>query len=408
MNQGSIPTGQVVTKLRKSGRRSYALRFRAYGQRHYITLGYGDEGWDRKRAEAELANLLADVRRGLWQPRPAEPEPAPVQDPTFHVFASEWFEANRGAWRPKTQVDYQWQLSHHLLPFFARHQLSQITVQEVDRYRQYKVSEQVLSAASINKTLVRLGQILDVADEYGLIPRNPLRVNPRKRKLRAPKPAAVWLDRSDQIESLLQAAADLDRRAPWGKRHIARHAMLSVLVFGGLRLGEMLDLRWRDIDLAAGRLRVVGSKTDAGVRFVDLVPPLRETLATLKADRPRAKLDDRVFASREGRRLSLDNVRHRTFARAVQLADERRTAVGLSPLPQGLSPHKLRHTAISVWFALGWELPRVMKQAGHSDSATTLRVYAHVCANLQERDKLRALVAAEALTVPAVQSEVPA
>ena len=85
---------------------------------------------------------------------------------------------------------------------------------------------------------------------------------------------------TDQIESLLDAAALQDRNARWDGRHIPRHAMLSVLVYGGLRLGEMLALRWRDIDLAAGRLRVVGAldedgkrktKTQAGQRFVELL-----------------------------------------------------------------------------------------------------------------------------------------
>jgi integrase len=59
-------------------------------------------------------------------------------DPTFHEFASEWFRAHRGEWAPNTALDYEWQLRNHLLPFFAAHRLSQITIAEVDRYRQHK------------------------------------------------------------------------------------------------------------------------------------------------------------------------------------------------------------------------------------------------------------------------------
>jgi hypothetical protein len=77
--------------------------------------------------------VLADVRRGIWRPPHPEPTPEPVKDPTFHGFASERFEANEGAWRPNTRVDYGWQLTNHLLPFFAKHRLSQITIAEVDR-----------------------------------------------------------------------------------------------------------------------------------------------------------------------------------------------------------------------------------------------------------------------------------
>ena len=59
--------GQVVERHWKSGR-GYALRFRAFGERQYLTLGSETEGWNRGRAEEELANVLADVRRGLWVP----------------------------------------------------------------------------------------------------------------------------------------------------------------------------------------------------------------------------------------------------------------------------------------------------------------------------------------------------
>ncbi|WP_249021039.1 site-specific integrase [Conexibacter sp. S30A1] len=422
-------TGQVVVKDRKGGK-VYALRFRANGERQYLTLGTDAEGWNDLRAAEALADELAKVRAGVWRPVRAEPEHVEAQapDPTFHVFASQWFEAKRRELDESTQTDYGWQLSSHLLPFFAEHRLSEITVAEVDRYRAAKVREsearaealrqwrarldvetdraklrelrrqrppKPLSAASINKTLTRLGQILDQADEYGMIQRNPLRVNPRNRKLRAPKPPAVWLDRAEQIESLLDAAGELDLAARPDRRHVPRRAMLSVLVFGGLRMGELLALRWRDIDLAAGRLYVGEAKTDAGVRHVELLPALREALTTYKAGCMNTGPDDLVFATTNRRKFSRDGFRQRVFARAVEVANERREAAGLPPLPEGLSPHKLRHTCCSLLFVCGYELPRVMRTLGHADSAVTLRIYAHVMsADEGERERLRALVGA--------------
>src|SRR4051812_47358708 len=78
------PTGGVVEKTTSRGT-SFALRFRALGERRFLHLGYASEGWTRARADEELQNVLADVRRALWQP-PAEPQPAPAahQIPTFH------------------------------------------------------------------------------------------------------------------------------------------------------------------------------------------------------------------------------------------------------------------------------------------------------------------------------------
>jgi hypothetical protein len=74
-------TGQVLVDTR--GRtRTFALRFRAYGQRHYLTLGSASDGWTHDRAELELQNVLADVRRGIWRPAtPAEVAQAPADPP---------------------------------------------------------------------------------------------------------------------------------------------------------------------------------------------------------------------------------------------------------------------------------------------------------------------------------------
>jgi Phage integrase central domain len=203
-------TGQVVVDKRRRSP-TYGLRFRAYGQRQYITLGTADDGWTQTKAQTELQNVLADVRRGIWRPNETAPAPEIDRDPTFHEFASQWFDATKSEWRPKTVLDYEWQLSSHLLPFFGAHYLSQITIAEVDRYRLAQVRRGKLSATSINKTITRLGQVLEVAVEYGLIERNPAKG--RRRRLKAVRPTPVWLDRAEHIEALLDAAGELDRHA---------------------------------------------------------------------------------------------------------------------------------------------------------------------------------------------------
>ena len=403
-------TGQVVEKTTKRGT-VYALRFRAYGQRRYITLGSRDEGWDHKRAETELRHVLADVERGTWQPADAAPvvEVTP-DDPTFHVFASEWFASIEGDLRKSTRLDYRWQLVNHLLPFFAEHTLRQIDVREVDRYRDSKVREAArrradlaawqrrcealqegaqrpprppapLSAESINKTLTRLGQILERALEYGMIDRNPVRVG--KRKLRTSKAGHSYLDDAAQVADLLAAAAELDAESRPDRRHIPRRAIIATLAFTGLRIGEALALRWRNVDLAGARLRVEDAKTAAGVRHVTIHPALIDELMTLKANAAHTATKDPVFATRAGTPLSDDNVRSRVFAKAVQRANERRIGEGLGPLPDSLTPHSLRRTYISALLALGWEVPVVMAEVGHSDPKVTLGIYAQV----MRRDK---------------------
>src|SRR5262245_1258941 len=133
--------GQIVEYRGKRGT-SYAARFHAYGKRRFVTLGHSGEGWTRARAAGELANILAAVRRGIWQPprlAPVVEEPEP--EPTFHEFASEWWADKKRELRPNTVAAYEYELSYHLLPFFARYRLSEITVREVDRYKAAKVRE---------------------------------------------------------------------------------------------------------------------------------------------------------------------------------------------------------------------------------------------------------------------------
>lgn len=397
-------TGGVVIDTRRKSP-VFALRFRAYGRRQFVTLGSAEEGWTRAKAEDALRHTLADVERGIWQPpdRGKDPTPAPrlPDDPTFHEFASQWYAANEPGWREKTQLDYQWQLTHHLLPFFKDHRLSQIDIREVERYRTSKVRQGTLCPRSINKTLTRLAQILEVAVDYELIDRNPAKG--KRRRLKAGKPIPVWLDRPEHIRAMLDAAGELDRAARRDRQHIPRRAILATLVFAGLRIGELLNLQWRDVDLTAGRIAVRASKTDAGVRQVDMLPVLRDELLALKASARHAAPTDLVFGTAARKTKAnptgkpqphtASNVRRRVLAPAVERANEQLVAAGDVPLPEGLTPHKLRHTFASLLVALGEDPGSVMDQVGHTSSSFTLSVYRHsMRRDKTSRDGLRELV----------------
>jgi integrase len=390
-------TGQVLERRGKRGT-TFALRFTLPdGERHQRRLGKDVDGWTRRRAEDELQALLADVRRG----RPNEiAAPAPVKaDPLFAEFAHEWFERVRHELRPKTVEDYEWQLVRHVLPYFGRMPLSAITVQEVDRYRQEKVREGELNATSINKTIGRVAQVLEVAVEYDLIARNPARG--KNRRLKSVRYRGTFLESATEIAALLDGAAEVDatgRSAPF------RRALLAVLVFGGLRIDEALSLRWRHVSLPARTMRVVDSKTDAGVRVVDLRPALVDALVEMRA-RSGGAPDARVFGTATGGKHSASNVRNRLLATAVERADVRLAKDDHPPLPEPLTPHSLRRTFASVLLTLGEPVPYVMEQLGHTDPAVSLGIYARVMRRSEgDVQRLRQLVDGERL-VPSVSLE---
>jgi integrase len=340
------PTGQVIAP--KAGR-AWAIRFYAYGKRRYVTLGSAEDGWNRERADAELRHVLADVERGLWRPHEPELVEAPTEVPTFHEFASEWLATREFELKPRTFEDYRWALTHHLLPFFAGHRLGAIRVEDVDRYRAAKVREGRLSPNIINKTLTRLAQILEVAVEYGYLDRNPARG--RRRRLKATKPRRAWLE-PEQVAPLLDAAGAIDAERTRSDDPGGRRAMLATLTLAGLRIGEALALRWRDVDLASGRLVVGEAKTDAGRRTVDLSPALRDELAAHKTRTKHPESGDLVFCTRTGQPQNRNNVRRRVLVAAAKRANERlsNNQSEITALPEALSPHALRHTFASLLF----------------------------------------------------------
>lgn len=389
-------TGTVIETSLSDGSRSFAVRFRVNGQRRYRTLGYDFEGWTAKRAEEELANVMADVRRGMWREPESEPEPVP----RFYEFAERWFDAQRldGGARGnglslKGEEDLRWRLEVHLLPYFVKTlkdpRLDEITVEMVDGYRRVKVREGRLGASSINKTLATLSAILEMAVEYGHIGRNVAKG--KRRRLRQSAPSRTRLDRADHVAALVAAAAALDARAR--TRRGQRRALVAVLVFAGLRIGEALSLRWRDVDLARGEIRVRKSKTDSGVRTIYIEPVLRDELAAYRAGLGDLNRDALVFATSTGRGLGATNVRRRIIAKAVEIANVALEARGTELLP-ALTPHSLRRTFATLLCALDRDIPFAKSQMGHKTASMLLDVYAGGV-RPDEKKRLAALVRGE-------------
>jgi integrase len=393
---GRPATGHLSeTRCKSTGRiTSWGLRFSYAGRRRHITLPAST----REQAERERAVVMEEVRSGVWvPPRRRGPGPSPRAMPTFERFAGEWVarQKDEGGRRQMGlsaagQADLQWRLEH-LLAYFAAIPLDEITVTEVDDFRLSKVREGMLGATSINKMLTTLAAILEAAVEYELLARNPAKG--RKRRLPAVTPARSWLDRAEHITALLDAAGQLDHE---GRADVGlRRPLIATLAFAGLRLGELLELYWHDVDLNRGTIRVRQAKTDAGVRIVHMLPILRRELAGYR-DRLDPNPNRRVFATRNGGSIGATNVRIRMLARAVGQANAALEADGRQPLPEGLTPHSLRRTFASLLFALGEPPTYVMSQMGHTTPGLTLSLYAREMNRRDgERQRLKALVAAK-------------
>jgi integrase len=350
-------TGQVIEPQEGRG---WAIRFRAYGKRRYLTLGTPGEGWSRAKAEAELRHVLADVERGIWRPYEPAPSPKISEAPTFHEFASEWLANREPELRSKTVASYRWQLVSHLLPHFADKGLDRIGPEDVDRYKAAKLREGALGPNQINKSLGLLAMILDAAGDYGHIDaaRNPARGRRRRVKRSMPNRPTV---EPEQLPSLLETAGRL-------------RPILATMAGAGLRNGETCALDWSDFDPDSGTLTVAAAKTNAGIRQVDLPVALRKELTAHKLRTPKSS-EGPMFRTRNGQRQSVSNIERR-LKTVIRRANKRLVELGIRPVDETVSPHSLRRLYASLRFALGDDPVYVAAQLGHTEPGFSMKVYA--------------------------------
>jgi integrase len=381
-------TGGIRTKQTSRGT-AYHARFRAGGKRREVLVGYSSDGMTEAIAQQELGAILTAVRRGEWTPYQAGvPEVREV--PSFHVFASEWFERRRlSGLGPRTLEHLGWCLTTHLLPAFSTRRVDEIDAAAIDAFTTSK-ARAGMSPNTINRLVQELAAILQDALEYDLIATNP--AASKRRRLPSVKPRRGYLDCAEHIGALLDGASDVDREP--GRRSVPyRRALIATLVLTGMRIEEALALRWRDVQLASGKIRVNGTKTDSAQRVVTIRPLLRDELSALAAGRRSDDPSGYVFATGTGGKHGATNIRRRVLASAVTAANKRLADAGLEPMPDHLTHHDLRRTFASLLYALGADPPTVMEEMGHSSPQLALAIYAKAMRRGEEdRERLRALV----------------
>jgi hypothetical protein len=192
----------------------------------------------RRRSPVQTRRGAEDFERRLRQEM-LNPRPQGKEAPLFRVFAEEFFSGyvvanNKHAERlSKRSI-----LNHHLLPAFGGLRLSAIGLREVELYKARKLRDG-LAPKSINNHLTVLRRLLAVAAEWG-----QLGSVPAIKWLKAPAPEFDFLE-FEEADRLVSGADP----GMW-------RTMVLLALRTGLRQGELLALRWEDVDLVAGRLVV--------------------------------------------------------------------------------------------------------------------------------------------------------
>jgi integrase len=252
--------------------------------------------------------------------------------------------------RSGTALNYELLLGLHVRPHFGPHvKVAEVTIDHIEALHR-KITE-AGSPYAANRTMAVLSKMFSLAIRWGMRADNPatgIERNPdsgRKRYLKG-----------DELARLIKAlAAHPDRQAA---------DIVRVLLLTGARRGEVLSMRWADVDLTEGSwIKPAASTKQKAEHIVPLSAPARQLLAEIAA-KQRKPLGEYVFPSdgKTGHVVELKRA-WRALAKAANL--------------NGLRVHDLRHSFASTLASGGASLPLIGALLGHSNPATTHR-YAHL------------------------------
>jgi integrase len=311
-------------------------------------------------SQLNRGRMVAPTRQSLRETAEAWVSGAEAEPPTI---------LNRSGqpYKPSALRGYKADLNRYVLPELGATRLSELRRGDLQNLVE-RLLGRGLSASKVRNVVLPIRAIYRHALERDLVAVNPtsdLRLpNGIGHRERAASPT--------EAASLLAALPEDDR------------ALWATAFYGGLRRGELRALRWSDVDLAAGIIRVsrgwddmegeITPKSRKGTRTVPITALLRDYLTEQKARTGRDG-EQFVFGPAADRPFTPSYIRKRA-TRAWETANADRTKKNLDPLvPIGL--HECRHTFVSLMHDAGLSLERIGDYVGHSSAYMTDR-YRHL------------------------------
>jgi integrase len=355
-------TGALIVRRDAADRETWYGKWRVDGQQVKRRIGpkraVGTrDGLTKTQAEAELRRMMAEV--GALR---ARGERVTVAEAGEALIA-----ARRSAGRKRSTIEgYESILGQHVVSFFGSRAVDRIRRPDVEAFAA-SLERKGLAANSRINTLNLLGATFELAVRRGWAVTNPIRGVDRPRG-GAADPDIRYLT-MEEVEAVLRAVPDDELGRVEGVLYVAA-------VMTGMRRGELLGLRWGDIDWGAKRIRVRRNyvrgefgppKSRRSSRSVPLTDRLAGELQRLYDSAPFQSDEDLVFAHPHSRKpgTPLDGSKVlKRFKAALRRAGVR-----------SLRFHDLRHTFGTRMAAAGVPMRTLQEWMGHRDFATTL-VYA--------------------------------
>lgn len=316
----------------------------------------------KRQAEKALAALVTEVERGQHK----------VAAATFGDLLDDWLEHCEMHLSPTTMREYRRLVAVRLKPALGTVPLRKLSARDFDRLYS-TLTKDGLSPASVRRVHACARRSLEQAVLWDWLATNPAaRAQPPKVHKVEVDPPSI-----EQLVAIIAKAAEQDRDL----------AIMLVVAAGlGGRRGELVGLRWRDVDLDAGTVKIHRSVVDVAGRSVEKdtkthqvrrfpLDPL--TVEVLRAHRVQVEArcdewvplaDDAFVFSREpdGSKPIRPEALTKAFARAAK-------AAGV----EGSHLHDLRHLNASQLVAGGVPITEVARRLGHARNSTTSDIYSH-------------------------------
>ncbi len=336
----------------------------------------------KKQAEKELASLINGLETGSYI-RPNKM--------TVGLFLEQWLRDYASTnTAPRTYERYAEIIRTHLIPNLGRITLTQLKPEHVQSYYAYELTsgrlngEGGLSAQTVKHHHRVLSAALNHAVKWGLVIRNITNaVDPPR-----PVKKEMATIQAEDIGLLLEEAKKLENSSS-----IPYSTIFYTALHTGMRRGELLALRWCDIDLdlmtisvnrslqvlKGGAKMIREPKTPKARRLISMTPSLALQLREYKQsqsvlyllnDKP-IQQDDLIFSDLEGHPINPNTVTP-AFNKIAKRAGFK------------LRLHDLRHTHATLMLKAGVHPKIVSERLGHSTVAFTLDTYSHVVPGLQE------------------------
>jgi len=328
---------------------------------YYQDRRYRQKIGSRKRdAEEALSKIKVQIAAGEFIP-PEERQrrdAIQVQPILLGTFALEeflpWSETEHSANHHNQQKII---LRVHLIPYFEGMCLHEVTPKRIEDYKGSRARK--VNRATVNRELFCLKKLFGKAVEWGKLDQNPAR------EVRAYKetPQAPRLLEQEEVARLRDAC--IAEPCP-----VDLHALVSCMVYAGLRKAEVLNLRWDGIDWKREELTVQSRPEWHTKNYQSRTIPLSEDLAEALRNTPRRLGCALVFPTEAG--TAYQNTHY------IESALDR--AAGRAGIEGGVTFHQLRHSFCSHAQMQGTDARTVQRWMGHRDLRTTLR-YSHVSAD---------------------------